>query len=467
MKFQKQKFLICFALCGAVCLVLASCGKKISPQEAKQLRLDWNLKTLVDVYQKSGNTDPKWDEPAKNALTEFARSRSNALDPDEDSAQIIRTNCTAAIKAGCDDPLVNYLFIKYAMSQTNSAKGFTDAMCKTADAMQQSSYPPIRKFYASLRALQQVYYTDGTNADRQTTGQLANNLAENLQQIFSDKVTPPEEVYEAGSQGLFELSGGQAAYENCYNQLEPPLFKNWPHKSTSWLLKGEAYIQMGWYARGTGYANTITAEGQKKFDGDLDEAGKSLNEAWKLNPKDERIPLKMLNVELGQGKGRDVMELWFNRAMALDPNDYDICSSKLYYLEPKWYGSTEAMLDFGRECVQSTNWGGRVPIILVDAHIAICNGYTEPQNQTNYWKQPEVWPDIKAAYDRFFELNPKAPIFIKIMLGMPIVEQWDAFIKIAQKVRSEDYNFFGGEYEFDKMVQLAKNHGQPTVAPQQ
>ena len=30
------------------------------------------------------------------------------------------------------------------------------------------------------------------------------------------------------------------------------------------------------------------------------------------------------------------MELWFQRAMELNPNDYDACNYKLLYLEPKW-----------------------------------------------------------------------------------------------------------------------------------
>jgi hypothetical protein len=72
--------------------------------------------------------------------------------------------------------------------------------------------------------------------------------------------------------------------------------------------------------------------------------------AWQLNPEDSRIADKMLEVELGQGEGRDRLELWFDRAMALNTNDYKACSTKLNYLMPKWYGSTKDMLQFGPEC---------------------------------------------------------------------------------------------------------------------
>jgi hypothetical protein len=336
MKFQKQKDLICFGLFAAACLVFTSCGKKVSPQAAKQSRLDWNLKTTVGVYQKVGNTDAAWDESATNALAEFARSRSGVSDLDDNWSEIIRKDCDAAVKAGCDDPMIRYLYIKFSMSQTSSPMDSADAFCKTADDMEQSSYPPIRKFYASLRALQQVFYAYPTNADGEITSQLANNVVENLAQTLDEKTAPSGEVYDACVEGLYEMSGDKTAYENCYNKIEQLLFKNWPKESISWLLKGQVYTQMAWFARGNGYADTITEEGAKIFAADLAIASQSLNRAWELDPKDSRIPLQMMRVELGQGKGRDTMELWFGRAMALNPDGYDACSSKLYYLEPKW-----------------------------------------------------------------------------------------------------------------------------------
>ena len=73
----------------------------------------------------------------------------------------------------------------------------------------------------------------------------------------------------------------------------------------------------------------------------------ALERAWRLDPNNARAATQMLIVELGQGKGRTHMEEWFRRAMKADPGNYSACSRKLYYLEPKWYGSEEEMLAFG------------------------------------------------------------------------------------------------------------------------
>jgi hypothetical protein len=122
------------------------------------------------------------------------------------------------------------------------------------------------------------------------------------------------------------------------------------------------------------------------------------------------------------------------------------------------------MLDFGRKCVQNSNWGGRIPLTLVDAHSDICGQYIDKSEQVNYWKQPEVWADVKAAYDRFFTLNPDSTGFYKNYAWYAFhAEQWDAFNEIAPNVRSVDYNFFGGTDEFDKMVQSAKKHAKSSA----
>jgi hypothetical protein len=467
MKFQKQKHLICFGLFVAACLVFTACGKKVTPQEVRRSRLDWNLKTTVGVYQEAGNTDAAWNEPATNALAEFARSRSGVSDLDDNWSEIIRKDCDAAVKAGCDDPMIRYLYIKFSMSQTSSPKDSADAFCKTADDMQQSLYPPIRKFYASLRALQQVYSAYGTNADQETIHELAQGIMNNLMDTLNDKITPPEEVYDVCHETLAAYSGGKIAYEHCYGQIEQPLFQNWPNESISWLLKGEAYIQMAWLARGSGYANGVTDEAWKSFRAGLATAEDSLEKAWKLNSKDERIPIQMIRVDEGQQKGRADMELWFNRAMAINPNSYQACEFKLHYLYPQWYGSREDMVAFGRECVASTNWGGNVPLILSDAHREY-GLYLDVNEQATYWKRPDVWPDIKASFDRFFELNPGAIGYYHNYAWYAYhAEQWDALNEIIPKLGPINYNFFGGKDEFDKMVELAKEHaGKTSPAPQ-
>ncbi len=467
MKFPWLRSLIWAGLCIAAGLIVVACNKtgsykKLPPAAARQARLDWNLKTLVEAYKTKGHTDPAWDEPAILALTEFARVRSQSLEPGEPWGEIIATNCTEADRYHCDDPMIAYLHARFALSQTNSPKVFTDALYKAAQDLQQSGYPSIRKFYAWQRAGEQVFYTYGygTNIPPEFDPRKIWPQAEtDCLDAISDRTMPPEEAYDAAHEILEVWRGSFTHYLVLYQSIRKRLPPATAGDPVFLLLEGEANIAQAWQLRGSGYADTVTKKGDAMFKEDLAIADKVLTKAWQLNPGDVRIPVQMLSVELGQGEGRERMELWFKRAMALDANSYDACLKKLTYLEPKWYGSTEDMLNFGRECVQNTDWGGRVPLILSVAHDRIYYQYIDKSERANYWKQPEVWPDIQSAFDRFFELNPDAIGWYHNYAWYAYhAEQWKKLNALIPKLGPVNYKYFGGEDEFNKMLRLAKDH---------
>jgi hypothetical protein len=454
----------------AICLIAGACKKAapISSQAAKQARLEWSLKTLVNAYQDNGDTDPKWDGPAIRALTEFAHARAKVLDADEPVAEIITTNVAAAVQAGCDDPMVNYLYIKYAMSQTNSKEAYLNAFMKAARNMDQSIYPPIRKFYVDARTLDQIFYTYGTNAPQQPAeSEIFPLLKNSLNTTLEDKNMPAEEAYEAASLYLSLLKGNNDFYQQAYDKIEKPLFQNWPDAATSWLLKGEAYYQMAWQARGGGYADGVSAESWKPFFQQLATAETATKKAWDRDPTDTRIPTFMIQIDEGLQRDRQEMELWFSRAMQTDPNNYEACEHKLHYLYPQWYGSQDDMITFGRECVATTNWGGNVPLILADSHREYWLYLNDSEEKSNYWKSPDVWPDIQAAFDRFFELNPDATGYYHNYAWYAYhAEQWNKLNELLPKLGPVNYDYFGGKDEFNKMVQLAKEHAGDSKSPQ-
>jgi hypothetical protein len=491
---MKQKTSLWIAAFVAACFLLftaTACKKAAVPvskpayqqnptpsaEESKQQRLIWNLKTLIEPYEHASHNNPKWNDSATAALKEFARARSDVLDTKEPWAEIISTNAAAAVQAGCDDPMVSYLFIKFALDQTNSPKTFLDAYYKVALDIQASSYPTIRKFYVAQRTIDQLFYTYGYATTNNITTQPAFQkvmplIGQNLLPSLEDKSMPAVEAFEACDATLNSMMGeGIAdtnAYIQAYHAMEKPIFENWPDAYSSWLFKGEGYVELAWAARGYGFANTVGDENMRLFAERLAIAENALTNAWQLNPEDSRIADKMLEVELGQGEGRDRLELWFNRAMALNPNDFKACNTKLNYLAPKWYGSTNDMLLFGRECATNKQWGGNVPLILLNAHDSIESEWTSKSEQTNYWKQPEVWSDLNTAYERFFEANPDATgRYYQYAWYAYKCGQWVKFIELIPRLGPVNCDYFSGKDKFDEMVQLAKENINGSPSPEQ
>lgn len=463
---------VSFSAAGLIFISISACKKSTpkdslppptydvsaSPENAQQQRLKWSLKTSVKAYEQAGHANPRWDEAAKRALTEFARSRAQIPGT---QPEVISTNVAAAVQAGCDDPMVNYLFIKYAMDQTNTKEAFTSAFYKTALAMEASSYPPIRKFYAGFRAIEQYCWANNYPTNwRSDISALSHRTTDYLSAVLKDSNTPAAEIYDACHDYLNMWGKDKDAYPKIWLGMEPLVFKNWSNDSSICLLKGEACIRMAWLARGTGYATNVSEQGWKTFFDRLTIADSALTNAWNINPNDERIAINMIRVAEGRQKSRDEMDLWFGRAMMINPNSFLACEQKLHYLYPQWYGSRDDMVAFGRQCVASTNWGGNVPLILANAHREYWLYLNDSEEKTNYWKQPEVWPDLKTSFDRFFELNPDAIGYYHNYAWYAYhAEQWSELNEIIPKLGPVNYDYFGGKDEFNKMVQLAKAHG--------
>jgi hypothetical protein len=377
---------------------------------------------------------------------------------------IIETNCDAAIAAGCDDPIISYLYVRFSLAHQDISKGaLAESFSRAAQKINLSSYPDVRKFWVSVWAAKEAKAAAGSNTPMGVVEFRGMAMA-NLTAALSDRSMPPEEVY-GDCDCLFDtLQVNSFELTNWYKFIEIPLFANYD-KSLALLVRGEAYIDMAWSSRGNGYADTVTDAGWTNFEERLGVAEKALDEAWSLNSNQTLIPTAMLTLELGQGNGRERMEMWFNRAMALDPDNDAACEAKRYYLEPKWYGSSQDMLAFGRQCVESKAWGGRVPLTLVNAHKALAE-YQDESERPLYWKQPQVWQDLKAAFTKYLQTNPND--FIErqeFALYAYRCEQWNELNEQLPSLGKIHFDIFGGKAEFYKMVRLAKEHaGESNVA---
>ena len=151
--------------------------------------------------------------------------------------------------------------------------------------------------------------------------------------------------------------------------------------------------------------------------------------------------------------------------MALNTNYYDACWAKLYYLQPKWYGSHDQMLEFAAECLNSEKWGGHVPLIVLDAHDQIA-GTLGPDARADYWMRAEVWTDIHQAFEKFFRLNPDAKGWHhNYALYAYRAQQWDELNKQIALLGPVNYDYFGGKEKFDEMARQARDHAVKTRSP--
>ncbi|MDR3458833.1 MAG: hypothetical protein P4N60_15395 [Verrucomicrobiae bacterium] len=442
-------------------VLLVSCSHKQA--SVGDERLKWNQATTLGDYEKFGVKDARWDGPVKEALASYAKVRSGMDLDQETKLYLIGSAAEDAVKAGCKDPLVEYLNCSLGLKNSGKTlKEKQDAFSAMAKDMQASSYSPLRKYYANVGAAVTLWSQRHTNLWPQVR-EFRRDAMIDLAAALEDKTLPVEEAYHATHELFQILEHNTRELTNAYDSIEKPLFKNWPKAGTAYLIKGEFYLEYAWRGRGNANADRVSDEQWKMFFGRLGEAETALNEAWSLNPKDPLIPTVMIGVAEGQQKKRPEMETWFERAMQLNTNNYEACRNKLHYLYPEWNGSREDMIAFGRECVTSTKWGGHVPLILVDAHSKLASEMAQ-DDRGQYWSAPEVWTDIKGAYEKFAQLNPDETRFrYPYAFYAMRCRQWADFneqIQLIQKDGADfNYNYFGGKEEFEKLVAMVKRGG--------
>ncbi len=215
---------------------------------------------------------------------------------------------------------------------------------------------------------------------------------------------------------------GKYKVYSMYNQLLPgngaknwqfeelvPKYQKWlgqnPNSPIANVCSGIFYFTYGWHARGIGYASSISEKGRKLFQERTRMAGKYLKKAYESNPQNGTVATKMISVaKVHPDFPPSALEKWFNLAIEADPVDPKPYEIKYYYLAPKWGGSIEEQFLFAREVFKNAPRNSSAPSILVDVHWYVYN----KNNNPDYFKDPEVWTELKKVFSALIERFPKS-----------------------------------------------------------
>src|SRR6266496_1076957 len=178
-----------------IACLLVSCSHKQG--SAGDERLKWNQATLLDAYEQFGRKNAKWDAKAREALSEFANVRSGkALEP-ELRAELVGDYAKEAVDRGCDDPLVRYLYCRFASQDSSKPLDYWQKEYRQmAKDMAGIGYSQIRKFYANDRAANVLWKNRDTNVWSEVV-QFRRAAMTDLAGVLQDKSLPIEEVAEA------------------------------------------------------------------------------------------------------------------------------------------------------------------------------------------------------------------------------------------------------------------------------
>lgn len=369
--------------------------------------LDLNRRTLLEPYEALSAHDPRWDHQARAAVEAAVTVFSQAEVPYPGTGPTFLA-ATAAVEAGCDDPLILYLYASTGAGA--NAPGRDESirrLVRAAEALRDSNYPALRRVIA-LALAGNALAGRGHDGDAVQAAPL----------IDAALRLVPEALHEHGDAPVAFGWAYQAA-DNAYEahhiltgdrdaalELVEAALGDDPEVRPLFLrIRGLHLIRDAWDARGSGPAATVPPDAWPIFHDRLAEAGEVLEEAWRLRPDDPHAATTMLTVQRDVGD-RDEMERWFERAMEADPDSYKACASKMEWLNPKWHGtSTEAMLAFGRACGASGRWRTSIPLLLPDAYFEI-DRYMSRGQARDFFRSQQVWEELQAVYEGHLRYYP-------------------------------------------------------------
>jgi hypothetical protein len=268
-----------------------------------------------------------------------------------------------------------------------------------------SDEPPALRMWACQAALHDALefresaHPDPSAASMQSLAHFTKLYADEFKLCIQDGWSDDALAMNAKST-MESVDLDEATLDTLHSQLAADFASAAPTNPTAQIIDGEYYIRSAWAARGSGYAGTVPADGWKKFSDRLDKAAAILEPLYDKCPKDSSVCDAMMTVELGQGKGRDRMELWYNRLTGIHPNSFAAALHKATYLLPRWYGSFDDDMAFAQQCVDTQDWKHSLPLILTYV--------VKKSNVPDVFAQAEVWDMVERVYRAYLDHYPDA-----------------------------------------------------------
>lgn len=170
-------------------------------------------------------------------------------------------------------------------------------------------------------------------------------------------------------------------YSGTHREMWPVLQSS--TKLKPWLkqwAEGQHHILAAWEARGGGYTNTVTPQGWRVFEQELQKAQKPLEDSWNLKPQHAGPAAALAYSALGAGdkEGPRLMRKWFDEAVRVHADHEDSYRHMLWGLRKRWFGNPAKMAAFGETCLETERFDTDAPWFYMVAHMDCASEWDLP-----------------------------------------------------------------------------------------
>lgn len=375
-------------------------------------------KTLIDAYEKIGSRNLKWDEPARRILELGAKRWMGAGDNNDLAWQIVILGKKAA-GAGCDDPAVLECIVSAHVALEAPVQ--TMVLRKLDHKVFDCNYAAYIKVFA-LRNLLRYSGRGPNQAPHQR--RLLQGIDDNLPTMLSEAnflgYSAVQLCNDLADYGLQLEGDRQPAIDKYHGIMEKSLPDNSPVPD---LFLASAYWRYSWEAPRYRRPDAPIAS----WDYRHNLAKEACERALKKDPHCADASARMVGLLVDEGSIGEEMEKYFQHAITSNPNCHDAYHYKAGALNTGGPDSENNLLAFGRLCLATKQWPGRIPFQMLRAHSNLAyRSYYDlnsippegPERDAAldralgrlYEARPDAWQDVQTLYEGYFAFNPSAMI---------------------------------------------------------
>ena len=309
----------------------------------------------------------------------------------------------AALDAGSQDPLLQTYHGFAHWTQTGEIEFAIQALTDSIRKLPQTRYSGYVEAYA-----RHFLYDIAKTAP--FDGRLAEFRKLTLKPVF-------EWLVQEGSSDEWR----EAIYERVLNQwkvaseaeretfLSDCLKSDQVDKYIVQVLLGSHYIQLAWRHRGSGYADTVTAEMWQQFRLHARCAASHLRYAWFLHPELPYAPCELIDLgKAGETEGEEA-HFWFLRAIEARFDYYGAYSSFISALLPRWGGSHDQMLAFAGNCIGTDRFDTTVPYVALDVLTSLRD--SEQEDLSIHAGAKQLLRDLTTRRNTYRERHPNDRLY--------------------------------------------------------
>ncbi|EDY21273.1 hypothetical protein CfE428DRAFT_1566 [Chthoniobacter flavus Ellin428] len=362
-------------------------GKNVpTAAQARPLLVAWGEEAMVRPYEEHGHHNAKWDELARQFIRGMALEFCGTYP--RPGLEELRPLAAELKRRGCDDPWV--LFLVRGLSDNDP--DFPDAMRAAAKTLIDANYAPFPLWLAHAETARPEFEEGPPPKDKaDPAGLEALRAALTAQPLKQGALEAWLSIFtQEPGRSVLQREGDEV----CQALESIPGMPEW----FSLTVRGRMEIDRAWAARGNAWANSVSGEQWRLFSEHLQLAREALERAHKLAPNEPEPTRALITVELGS-TNLISMRRRFNAAVANRFDDLNAYESFRAGLLPRWFGSEEAMLGFGRTCLATERFDTAVPWQMLRAVRAVAEERDHPDR---YYTSDDVpWRDLNIMFNGY------------------------------------------------------------------